>query len=95
MQWNFWTWRMCVPSRVTSPRRRTSSNKACHEISLRAAGAAYRTRLSGSPDDLKALITLAPELANTTYRNLLIDYACAGPKLPRRLVAEAHRIRRN
>jgi hypothetical protein len=65
-----------------------------HEVSLRAAGAAYRTRLSGSPDDLRALIALAPELANTTYRNLLIDYACAGPKLPRRLVAKARRIRR-
>jgi tetratricopeptide (TPR) repeat protein len=66
-----------------------------HDISLRAAGAAYRTRLSGSSDDLKALIALAPELANTTYRNLLLDYACAGPKLPRSLVAEAHRIRMN
>lgn len=63
------------------------------EISLRAASAAYRTRLSGSSDDLKALITLAPELTNTTYRNLLIDYACAGPKLPRMLVAKARRMR--
>lgn len=66
-----------------------------HEVSLRAAGAAYRTRLSGSSDDLRALIALTPELANIAYRNLLIDYACAGPKLPRRLVAEAHRIRKN
>ncbi|MFJ6631974.1 tetratricopeptide repeat protein [Streptomyces sp. NPDC091376] len=64
-----------------------------HEVSLRAAGAAYRTRLSGSSDDLSALIALAPQLANTTYRNLLIDYACAGPKLPGGLVAEADRIR--
>lgn len=64
-----------------------------HEASLRAASAAYRTRLSGSPDDLRALITLAPQLANTTYRNLLIDYACAGPKLPRKLVAEALGLR--
>ncbi|MFE9533487.1 tetratricopeptide repeat protein [Streptomyces sp. NPDC006691] len=63
-----------------------------HEISLRAARAAYRTRLSGSSDDLSSLIALAPELANTTYRDLLIDYACAGPKLPRRLVAQARRI---
>ncbi|MFE4454502.1 tetratricopeptide repeat protein [Streptomyces sp. NPDC056796] len=66
-----------------------------HEVTLRAAGAAYRTRLSGSPEDLSALIALAPHLANTTYRNLLIDYACTGPKLPRRLVAEIHRIRRS
>ncbi|MEU1690034.1 hypothetical protein ABZ590_00180 [Streptomyces hirsutus] len=66
-----------------------------HEVCLRAAGAAYRTRLSGSSDNLRALIALAPELANIAYRNLLIDYACAGPKLPRRLVARAHRIRKN
>ncbi|MGW7358299.1 tetratricopeptide repeat protein [Streptomyces sp. NPDC054802] len=66
-----------------------------HEVSLRAAAAAYLTRVSCSSDDLRALIALAPELANTTYRNLLIDYACAGPKLPRRLVAKAHRIREN
>lgn len=66
-----------------------------HEISLRAAAAACRTRLSGSSGDLKTLITLAPELANTTYRNPLIDYARAGPKPPRRLVTKAHRIRRN
>ncbi|NEB36317.1 tetratricopeptide repeat protein [Streptomyces sp. SID14515] len=63
------------------------------EVSLRAAAAAYRTRQSGSPDDLRALITLAPELTNPAYRNLLIDYACAGPKLPRTLVAKARRIR--
>ncbi|WP_176710218.1 tetratricopeptide repeat protein [Streptomyces sp. Wb2n-11] len=66
-----------------------------HEVSLRAAGAAYRTRLSGSSDGLRALIALAPELADTTYRNLLIDYACAGPKLPRGLVAKAHRLRKD
>ncbi|MFI2429798.1 tetratricopeptide repeat protein [Streptomyces sp. NPDC018955] len=64
-----------------------------HEVLLRAAAAAYRTRLSGSSGDLKALIVLAPELANTAYQNLLIDYACAGPKLSRRLVAKARRIR--
>ncbi|WP_406094616.1 tetratricopeptide repeat protein [Streptomyces sp. NBC_01013] len=59
------------------------------EVSLRAAAAAYRTRLSGSPDDLRGLIALAPDLANTSYRDLLIDYACAGPGLPPDLVAEA------
>ncbi|MGW3242772.1 tetratricopeptide repeat protein [Streptomyces sp. NPDC001070] len=66
-----------------------------HEVSLRAAGAAYRTRLSGSSDDLRALIALAPELANTSYRDLLIDYACAGPGLPPSLVAKARRISTN
>ncbi|MFF1833626.1 tetratricopeptide repeat protein [Streptomyces sp. NPDC058231] len=62
------------------------------EVFLRAAGAAYRTRLSGASDDLRALIVLAPELASTSYRDLLIDYACAGPGLPDPLVAEARRI---
>ncbi|MFD4126146.1 tetratricopeptide repeat protein [Streptomyces globisporus] len=66
-----------------------------HEVTLRSASAAYRTRLTGSADDLKDLITLAPELADTAYRNLLIDYACAGPQFPPGLVAEAHRIRRS
>lgn len=64
-----------------------------HHVTLRAAGAAYRARLSGSSDDLRALVALAPEVADTAYRNLLIDYACAGPDLPDRLVAEAQRIR--
>ncbi|GAA4112684.1 hypothetical protein ACWC9H_08905 [Streptomyces sp. NPDC001251] len=41
------------------------------------------------------LIALAPELANTSYRNPLIDYACAGPELPSELVATAHRTRKN
>jgi len=66
-----------------------------HEVALRAAGAAYRTRLSGSSDDLRALIALAPELANTSYRDLLIDHACAGPGLPRGLLAKARRVREN
>lgn len=66
-----------------------------HEVSLRAAGAAYRTRLSGSPDDLRALIAVAPDLANTSYRDLLIDCACAGPGLPPSLVAEARSISAN
>ncbi|MEV6590904.1 tetratricopeptide repeat protein [Streptomyces acidicola] len=66
-----------------------------HEVSLRAAGAAYRTRLSGSSEDLRALIALAPELSNTSYRDLLIDYACAGPGLPRRLVTKARLISEN
>ncbi|WP_405819380.1 tetratricopeptide repeat protein [Streptomyces sp. NBC_01390] len=66
-----------------------------HETSLRAAGAAYRTRLSGSSDDLRALIDLAPQVANTSYRDLLIDYACAGPGLPQRLVTKARSISEN
>ncbi|WP_327269907.1 tetratricopeptide repeat protein [Streptomyces sp. NBC_01218] len=64
-----------------------------HEPSLRAASAAYRARLTGSSDELTALITLAPQLVDTTYRNLLIDHACAGPGLPPDLVAGARRVR--
>ncbi|MBO0917473.1 tetratricopeptide repeat protein [Streptomyces laculatispora] len=63
------------------------------EVSLRAAAASYRTRLSGSSEDLRALAALAPQLPDTAYRDLLIDYACAGPGLPQGLVAEVRRIR--
>jgi hypothetical protein len=63
------------------------------EVSLRAAAAAYRTRLSGSSDDLRALITLAPRIPDPGYRNLLIDYACAAEGLPAERVAEARRTR--
>ncbi|WP_431952265.1 tetratricopeptide repeat protein [Actinacidiphila sp. bgisy167] len=63
-----------------------------HDVTLRAAGAAYRTRLAGSADDLRDLIALAPKLANTSYRDLLIDCACAGPGLPPSLVAEARGV---
>jgi tetratricopeptide (TPR) repeat protein len=62
------------------------------ELTLRAAGAAYRTRLTGSPAALRELIELAPRLPNDSYRGLLIDHACAGPALPAQLVAAAHRI---
>jgi tetratricopeptide (TPR) repeat protein len=60
---------------------------------LRAAGAAYRARLTGSPADLGELIELAPSLPNDSYRDLLIDHACAGPGLPAELVAAARRFR--
>ena len=63
------------------------------EITLRAAGAAYRARLAGSPDDLRELIGLWWQLPNDSYRGLLIDVACAGPALPADLVSEAHRLR--
>lgn len=62
------------------------------ELVLRAAGAAYRARLTGSPTELSALIDLAPNLPNDSYRDLLIDHACAGPALPAELVAAARRI---
>jgi tetratricopeptide (TPR) repeat protein len=59
------------------------------EVTLRAAGAAYRARITGSPDDLRELIGLAPHLPNGAYRDLLIDHACSGPALPAGLIAEA------
>lgn len=62
------------------------------ELTLRAAGAAYRARLTGSPDELTRLIALAPELPKDSYLGLLIDHACAGPGLPADLVAAARRI---
>ncbi|MFB6778331.1 tetratricopeptide repeat protein [Streptomyces sp. NPDC056352] len=62
------------------------------EVTLRAAGAAYRARLTGSPDGLRELIELAPHLPNDSYRGLLIDLACAGPALPTELIAEARRL---
>ncbi|MFJ5561484.1 tetratricopeptide repeat protein [Streptomyces sp. NPDC093250] len=63
------------------------------EITLRAAGAAYRARLSGSAGDLEALIGLVPELPNPHYGRQLLDCACAGPGLPKGLVREARRVR--
>lgn len=63
------------------------------ELTLRAAGAAYRARLTGSPAELSELIELAPNLPNDSYRDLLIDHACAGPGLPAELVAAARRFR--
>ncbi|MER6219731.1 tetratricopeptide repeat protein [Streptomyces sp900105755] len=62
------------------------------EPTLRAAGAAYRARLTGFPAELGELIELAPNLPDHSYRDLLIDHACAGPALPAELVAAARRI---
>ncbi|GAA4019692.1 hypothetical protein GCM10022247_49270 [Allokutzneria multivorans] len=62
------------------------------ELTLRAARAAYRARLTGSATDLSELIDLAPLLSNDSYRNVLIDHACAGPDLPADLVADARDV---
>ncbi|MFE9849457.1 tetratricopeptide repeat protein [Streptomyces sp. NPDC005576] len=64
------------------------------EPTLRAAGAAYRARLTGSPTALSELIELAADLPNSSYRDLLVDHACAGPELPAELVEAARRIRK-
>ena len=62
------------------------------EPTLRAAGAAYRARLTGSPAALRELIDLVPQLANDSYRALLVKHACAGPSLPEELLAEARSV---
>ncbi|MFE2531568.1 tetratricopeptide repeat protein [Streptomyces sp. NPDC059371] len=62
------------------------------DVTLRAAGAAYRARLTGSPDDLRDFTGLAPHLPDSPYRDLLIDHACSGPALSPELVAEARRF---
>ncbi|OIJ68143.1 hypothetical protein WN71_009535 [Streptomyces mangrovisoli] len=64
------------------------------EITLRAAAAAYRARLSGSAADLRQLVELAPDMPNPAYLDLLLDHACAGPGLPPELISEAGRARR-
>ncbi|TDB88294.1 tetratricopeptide repeat protein [Actinomadura sp. KC216] len=64
------------------------------EITLRAAGAAYRARLHGSAADLGELVRLAPRVPDDAYRDLLIDRACDAHGLPADLVAAARRIQR-
>jgi hypothetical protein len=61
---------------------RRGQHHAPTEVTLKAAGAAYRARLTGSIADLSELVELAPQMPNATYRNLLIDRACDGPGLP-------------
>lgn len=60
-----------------------------HEVTLRAARAAFRTRHAGSADDLTELIALAPSLPDPGYRNWLLDQACEGPDLPAEIVTTA------
>jgi tetratricopeptide (TPR) repeat protein len=62
------------------------------EVTLLAARAAYRARATGSSDDLRELIELAPHLPDGPYRGQLIDHACSGPGLPAELIAEARRF---
>jgi hypothetical protein len=63
------------------------------EITLRAAGAAYRARHSGDADALEALIALAPQMPKGPYGAVLIDHACGGESLSPELVARARRLR--
>ncbi|GAA1400846.1 tetratricopeptide repeat protein [Catellatospora coxensis] len=63
------------------------------EITLLAARAAYRTRLTGSATDLAELVAQAKLMPESPYRQVLIDHACAGPGLPAELVAAARKAR--
>jgi len=63
-----------------------------HDVTLRAAGAAYRVRATGSTADLDLLLDLAPDLPHAGYRNGLIEYALGGQDLPPDRVAAARRL---
>lgn len=62
------------------------------EVTLRAAGAAYRLRAEGSIADLDLLLEVAPALSHAGYRNGLIDYALGAEDLPLDRIAAARRL---
>lgn len=59
------------------------------DVTLRAAGAAYRARAEGSVTDLDLLLELAPEVPHAGYRNGLIEHAIGAPDLPADRIAAA------
>ncbi|MFC0113104.1 tetratricopeptide repeat protein [Kibdelosporangium aridum] len=61
------------------------------EPSLKAAHAAYRTRLSGSAEDLQALVEV--ESVNSHYLAQLIDIAVQNPDLPQKAVQRALKMK--
>ncbi|MFG2824654.1 tetratricopeptide repeat protein [Kitasatospora sp. NPDC048365] len=61
------------------------------EPTLRAAGAAYRSRHTGSAGALREYVDRAAQLPPSPYRTALTDLACAGPGLPGDLVDEVRR----
>ncbi|WP_433727858.1 hypothetical protein ACQP2Y_13460 [Actinoplanes sp. CA-051413] len=62
------------------------------EITLRAAGAAYRTRAAGSVTDLDLLLELAPQVPHAGYRNELVKYALGAEQLPSDRIAAARQL---
>ena len=62
------------------------------DVTLRAAGAAYRVRADGSVTDLDLLLELAPQVPHAGYRNGLIEHAIGTPDLPEDRIAAAHRF---
>ncbi|BCB75396.1 hypothetical protein GCM10022251_77920 [Phytohabitans flavus] len=62
------------------------------DVTLRAAGAAYRARAEGSIVDLDLLLELAPEVPHAGYRNGLLEHAVGGLDLPADRIAAARRF---
>lgn len=62
------------------------------EVTLRAAGAAYRLLAGGSIADLDLLLELAPALSHVGYRNGLIEQALTAANLPADRVTKGRRI---
>jgi tetratricopeptide (TPR) repeat protein len=62
------------------------------DVTLRAAGAAYRVRAEGSVTDLDMLLELVPEVPHAGYRNGLIEYAMGALDLPADRIAAVRRF---
>lgn len=62
------------------------------EVTLQAAGAAYRVRAGGSVADLDLLLDVAPMVSDPGYRNGLIESALGAEDLPLDRVAAARRL---
>jgi hypothetical protein len=60
-----------------------------HDVTLKAAGAAYRVCATGSVADLDLLLELAVELAHAGYRNALIEHAL-GSRFSRPIASQRH-----
>ncbi|GIF19662.1 tetratricopeptide (TPR) repeat protein [Actinoplanes tereljensis] len=62
------------------------------DVTLRAAGAAYRARAENSHADLDLLLELAPMLPHAGYRNGLLEHALGATGLPADRIAAARRL---
>ncbi len=62
------------------------------DVTLRAAGAAYRARAEGSVSDMDLLLELASEVPHAGYRNGLIEHATGAPDLPADRIAAARQF---
>jgi len=62
------------------------------EVTLKAAGAAYRVRATGSVADLDLLLEVAEDLPHAGYRNALIEHALGRQDIPSGRRAAARRL---